>query len=401
MTSLHIIDNTQKLEDFVRQAIRSVSYEDSTAPIFLLFENARFLNTYKVLVPGKAEYGDKNLVAYIAERFQREKPDLIWNLQFNRCTFDALVADAGNSKINTVCFSGCNIQKISSAPNFCKHIAVCNNSKIQNFNLDHQNSSKHVEVNIQIEFIDSTFENISMIKCHFKKAVNFENCIFGNAADKTPPLRLMDCKFNDAVNFSDCVFLNAPLFFKSEFSSSFDFRHCTFKDFRSNYAENAYSHLKHIMISLNSDYNMIEFNAHELSARHNVRLKGGLEKIYSSIYRATNDFGRNFKRPLISLVLFVIAFSEFYIILGGFYCTSAEFQLKWAQALCSYERFPSVTSIYMAAKYALGPFGLFFNTDNIQPNNFSVKALSFAHLLLSSYIWFMIVMQVRVRFKLS
>lgn len=295
-----------------------------------------------------------------------------------------------SNQLKKISIQSCTLEEIKIFNDKLENIDIRNNCKKISIEENHWGGGKQTQYVSSINCADSEFSSILLVKIHFKRSLKFKNCTFSS-------VRITDCLFDDFVLFDNCIFNEAPDFSKTEIKSGLDFRNCTFKDYISPEAEIRYGHLKHLMISINADYNAIIFNACELKARHKTRLKFGFEKIYSFVYLITNNFGRNFFMLPLWLFLTAAIFFKLYLVSGSFSPIDTKPQPIWLGNSPS----SHLLALFITIHHFFGPFGLFLSIDSIQPNNLVVKLLSFFHFLLSSYLWFMTLMQIRVRFKLS
>ena len=151
------------------------------------------------------------------------------------------------------------------------------------------------------------------------------------------------------------------------------------------------------------DHEARMFHALELESRYNTELflfsSRGVEKIASFCLKQLTNYGRSLWRPFVWLLIFWFVFFGLYIVLGGVNCVSTTaFPIQgWREDFCEI----GYTEISYAFKNTFVPFGFVISDSKlIIPNNGFVKALGYIHMLLSSVIWFIWILQIRRRFKL-
>jgi hypothetical protein len=154
------------------------------------------------------------------------------------------------------------------------------------------------------------------------------------------------------------------------------------------------------MLDNGFDYNAIIFNALELRARHETRLyfrSNAIETTYSFLYGVINDFGFSFARPIYGLIILSVIAYFLYCCFGSFACNNPDNMNDWFNKMCENHNQP----LYLAVRNLFGPLGLYFADDRLVFMNWQTKTLSATHLILSSFLWFIIFLQARMRFKIS
>jgi len=258
---------------------------------------------------------------------------------------------------------------------------------------------------VDLRIYDSRVKKISAENdVKFTKSLILEKCEIGVIGDDNNGVNFNDAKFLRAASFSGCRFYQAPSFFKSNLHEDTSFRGVEFLDVSSDYAWRAYRTLKHHMMGFESDHEAQMFHALELEARYNTELpKGikifsdpkGMETIASCILAQLNQYGRNLWMPFLWLVIFTDIFLILYVGAGGIGCVNKQTAAGWIQGVCE-----SAPNLIHSIRNSFGPFGLILSAYEIQPNTLTVKILGFIHLLISSVIWFIWILQIRSRFKL-
>lgn len=158
-----------------------------------------------------------------------------------------------------------------------------------------------------------------------------------------------------------------------------------------------------------NDYMVLYFHSHELEARYNALLpKGGdifksvdgVESIAAAFMQEINGFGRDLWLPLKWLFgVSLPCFAVFYYWTSGVgvndnLITDAPL---WLQK--SKDSQLGLSIIY-SLKQTFGPLGLFLNAGAISPVNGLLKFISTIHFILCTIIWFLLILQIRNRFKL-
>lgn len=259
-------------------------------------------------------------------------------------------------------------------------------------------------LNAKLTFEECVIEAVGLANVDFAGEVTFNRCGLGEA-NSDGFVNFNGCKFKSSVSFTKSNFYRAPKFFGAELHPDTDFSGVKFFDVTSAWSWRAYRTLKHQMMKFESDHEVQLFHALELEARYRTQLpknleivtdKQGLETIVSFFLGRVNGYGQNLWRPMAWIVGLALLFFTLYVLAGQVGCElSGEDIPKWVYDVC-----PRWTEVLFSARNAFGPFGLVLGADQIQPNTALVKALGFIHLLISSIIWFIWILQIRSRFKL-
>lgn len=324
-------------------------------------------------------------------------------LKFRRCTFKYFSIEIpSNSTHVSISFDKCEIGQLSVTHITGNDTLVLNDTKIRTCQFMHN------RVQGVFHCTTSLFENLYCNGIAFSNPVSFDRCAFGEGAGSNQNIDFSQAVFNGRLSFEGSTFFLAPSFFGAQLHTDVEFRNCSFIDTSSPFAWRAYRTLKQFMMHNESDHEAQMFHALELESRYHTELpKGwsaalassnGVEAIASSILKQLTDYGRNLWLPLVWLFFLGVLFLILYATFGGVGCISASETLiqGWIKSVCE-----GPTELFYAVRNTFGPFGLALSDDKIiVPNSVSVKALGFTHLLLSSVIWFIWILQIRSRFKL-
>ena len=265
-------------------------------------------------------------------------------------------------------------------------------------------SFKGSRFNNSVLFTETTFKEFaSFEEVIFNRYISFEEVIFNRYISFEKAI------FNDSASFEGAEFFVAPEFHNAQLHPSIYFKNCKFRDTSSKRAQSAYRTLKQFMMKNESDHEAQMFHALELESRYNTELpKGwqnilsspkGVETIFSFCLKQLTNYGRNLWLPFLWLFIFGDLFLIFYAASNRGDCAAiAALPIQgWAKDVCE----GGYTNLFYAFKNTFGPFGLAFSDSRlIIPNSVTVKILGFVHILLSSIIWFIWILQIRRRFKL-
>ena len=260
------------------------------------------------------------------------------------------------------------------------------------------------KIRASLKFAGVNVAKIEAVNIIFCGELRFYRCFLGTASKRDAFVNFNGSAFSSTTAFSACSFLHAPSFFGASLHEDTDFRGAIFADVSSYRAWRAYRALKLHMIKFESDHEAQMFHALELEARYNTELpKGwrrltdpkGVEAIASYMLGRLNQYGRNLILPVVWLLFVATLFLVLYAMAGGVGCIGLTNAAGWVKSVC--ENAPNVT---YSVRNAFGPFGLVLSADQIQPKTATVKILGFIHLLISSIIWFIWILQIRSRFKL-
>ena len=258
-------------------------------------------------------------------------------------------------------------------------------------------SFKGSRFNNSVLFTETTFKEFaSFEEVIFNRYISFEEVIFNRYISFEKAI------FNDSASFEGAEFFVAPEFHNAQLHPSIYFKNCKFRDTSSKRAQSAYRTLKQFMMKNESDHEAQMFHALELESRYNTELSlfssNGVETISSFCLKQLTDYGKNLWLPLFWLIVFWASFCCLYIAFGGLDCFSTVSIQGWIKSVCGGEY---TEEYFYAFKNTFGPFGLLLSDSRlIIPNSVTVKILGFVHILLSSVIWFIWILQIRRRFKL-
>lgn len=214
------------------------------------------------------------------------------------------------------------------------------------------------------------------------------------------------------LTFFNCKFYVAPDFLGSELNHQTIFSQCYFFDMRQDAIAN-YRLLRSEMQRLGNERETIMFSSLELESSHlyefenkNITPSDKCEKYISILYRHFNDYGKDVFKPILWLVLLLIVFWELYFF-GDLLEVNIESIKKapnWIQQSLLSDNGYRVSfygSLSESAINSLGPIGYFVEENHIQSHNLIGEITILLQRVFSSLMWFLWILQIRRRFKLS
>jgi hypothetical protein len=322
---------------------------------------------------GYRELEFENITFNYEVSFRVDSEDPEYNILFKKCVF---------KKVNIFTPSGA-IKQSAIKINFL-------HSKISDFYID-------VACLSSLFFETAVIENIHAKNVQFINVTSFKNCTLGT--QNKDAVTFKNSEFKTSLLFKDCNFSSAPDFHGARLHEDTKLVRCNFKDY-SEYAEGSYRLLRKFFETREDNLTAKQLHYHELkSASKNSSMALWDEKVISFFYWAFSFYGTSFFMPILWLLtLFSIGF---YINteLLGIYCESHTGSPKWVQnSICT----SSVnTALYLSLQASLGPIGLILTEKSIGFVNFLGNILHFLHSVLSSIIWFLLIMSIRRRFKMD
>ena len=300
--------------------------------------------------------------------------------------------------------------------------------RLKNSEVDNLHSSSHERLDIfvakktkffRIQYYGSTMK-LRFVGCEFSGDISFageyreevrflENCVF----DKK---RFSHVNFNNAVfdtstEFSECNFFTSPKFHETKFHSDTSFHRSKFHDVKSPSAVGDYRTLKQDMHALGAEHDSMMFHALEMEARRNTILPEVWklwhpkwhETFASWFLKLTTNYGRNFWLPCIWLLISLFMYAGIYQYIGGVGCNLEKLNGSdlWMKDFCVPEikEGYKINVMYSFQRF-WGPLGLIFDSGLLSPKTFLVKLISISQFILSSVLWFILVVQIRRQFRL-
>lgn len=330
-------------------------------------------------------------------------------IKFKNCVFNQFsLSEFNNLADLMLIFESCKFSELKINGEAAIEVIFCSQTKIKSLQAK---QSVRAKIKIAESYIGSILFSMATNKRDSKTgeekqtyvfdSVEFKDCQIGVEQGQ---IVFRNVKFKAPLSFSGSTFHVAPKFFSAELHEDTDFVGTRFLDVTSYYAMRAYRALRFRMASFHSDYEVQMFHALELETRYNTELpKGreifshpqGVETIASWFMRRLNNYGRNLWLPALWLMGAAYIFFLLYLLFGEVGYSYSKEAPKWVETVGS-----GGAELLYTARNTFGPFGLVLSTDQIQPNTVTVKILGFIHLLISSVIWFIWILQIRSRFKL-
>lgn len=321
------------------------------------------------------------------------------SIEFVNCSFEGVFIIGRTKPVEAVSFQECTaIDTIEIKPDASQFVSL------KECNVRCLKVLSDTSANLKLVIKGCNLNIIHAELANFKRLFELSSSAVGSSSGR------QNIVFNGAIFFSGCLFsnvtfLDAPLFHGASFKQDVNFIGCDFEDTSSLASLAGYRVLRQIMSQSGSDYDVQLFHSLELRARYNVELpkwkkifvdRQGVEKVASFVMGRLNSYGQDLWKPLYWLFVCAVIFFISYLLFGQVGCSLPETAIpKWIFGVC-----PQWTEVLYAVRNAFGPFGLVLSADQIQPNTVAVKILGFIHLLISSIIWFIWILQIRSRFKL-
>ena len=269
----------------------------------------------------------------------------------------------------------------------------------------------------QKSFIFKDCEFLDTLKadnnCVFYNTVSFVQCSFGRSDNvlNDQIISFNNTEFHNSTEFIGCGFYCSPKFHNAKLHSDTSFQSSKFYDTESNSAVGDYRALKQLTHGLGAEHAYMKFHALEMKSRRNIILpplwkfwnSKWPEKFSSDFLNDVNGYGQNFWRPWLWLLILTLFFTIIYYFTDGVGCIEpkkAKADL-WVQNYCDGE---SLTQLKASGVYSFqrlwGPLGLVFDSGLLSAKDFYTKCISIIQFILSSIIWFILILQMRRQFKL-
>jgi hypothetical protein len=214
------------------------------------------------------------------------------------------------------------------------------------------------------------------------------------------------------MEFFNCTFYIAPDFSGSELTHQTVFSQCHFYDNRRESIAK-YRFLRSQMQRLGNERETVMFSSLELETSHLAEFQGRhisrsdkVEKQLSILYSRFSDYGRDILKPLTWILSTFLLFTFLYSF-GGLLEVNIESIKKapnWIQeSLLSDNEYRTslYSSLSESAINSLGPIGYFVEENHIQSHNLIGEITILLQRVFSSLMWFLWILQIRRRFKLS
>ena len=261
-------------------------------------------------------------------------------------------------------------------------------------------------VNIK-EYLDS------FGKVNFHKGFNFEKCTFckkGRQKDfYFAKISFQADEFSGPVAFTDCDFYISPKFHQSKFYSGVSFLKSRFHEIDKEDNVEDYRILKTLMLGIGAEQDCHKFHALEMDARRKTSLPK-ISNIFSpewpaavssNILKIFNDYGRNYLAPFAWLFVIALLATPYSLAFGGFECSKDISEQLWLANYCSGNEVENFKLAFFNTLYSLlGPVGFLLSDELIIAKNQLVELFSFGVSVLSTIIWYLIIVQFRRQFKL-
>jgi hypothetical protein len=218
-------------------------------------------------------------------------------------------------------------------------------------------------------------------------------------------IQLKNLDFLGSLEFAICTFHEAPSFLNSKINHSTIFSKCHFHD-KSQSSIAPYRLLRSEMQRLGNEREAVMFGSLEMEAYHQAEFQGRkisgsdkIEKYASWVYRLFNSYGRDVLTPFLWIFVFWTAlFFGIYDILNLTTVAIGNDHPVWmAQFFQEGKEAPFIKSLWNT----LGPISLLFKSDVIQASNAGGAFLFMFQKVTASLMWFLWILQIRRRFKLS
>lgn len=292
-------------------------------------------------------------------------------------------------------FENCSFRLLSASGAARLEFYVSKNSKIESLNAVGEIRCGLEIEGSHIESILFSTEGDNRKRISVQGPIKFINCKLGQHGGE---IIFRNVEFKAPLSFNASTFYVAPQFFSAEIHEDTDFINARFLDTSSRHAMRAYRALKQRMSGFHAEHEEYLFHRLELESRFKTILprcyefwrSSYLEMVGSGFLGLLNRYGQNFWLPVLWLMYMAWAFHSDQVSCG------ADEIYGWLKDVCDNKR----AGLLYTIRNAFGPFGLILSDSAIQPNTLSVKILGFIHLLISSVIWFIWILQIRSRFKL-
>lgn len=251
--------------------------------------------------------------------------------------------------------------------------------------LDHQSRT---EFDGDLRFVNSKLQRFRVNKLDVLGRILFSKSI-------CEKLIFDQCKILNQAEFEDCTFVKFPEFFGTSFFPDTSFARSIFLD-ETVASEGAYRFLKSSMASIGHEVEENLFGGFELAARKGRLSPTGdrIERLLMVLYRKINDYGRDPFRPARSLInIFSIGFLVSLLTPYSFFVSSKEpWTLDLADSLL-------LRSLFYSGINTLGPLKLIVPGAIFQQASIAGFVIATAQAILSSVLWFFLILGVRRRFR--
>lgn len=333
---------------------------------------------------------------------------------FKKCTFEMININSSN-KININCeFENCIIDniKITSYPlsQVIQHSLrqrgnniVFSSCEIKEIHI-HRNSEGSVYTRLSI-INNSKVKYIDFSGSEFIYEVIFLQSVLGVKSDPAA-LNFSGSAYGGKLLFDGVIFESVPAFQNSNVHHHTDFVNCKFEDY-SAIAHKNFQNLKYHFQSFGDHYKAMYFHSKELEARSVSILPApnllgkeadSLEALLLLFLKGLSSYNRDMRKSLIWLFIVFIIWSCFYYLMSGLviYNEGEDIPLWLEAAKDSDLR----KALWFSLKQTLGPLSLLLDMKFITAKTGIIKLISMLQFILSTILWFLLIVQVRARFRL-
>lgn len=304
-------------------------------------------------------------------------------------------------------FKNCNFKKDANVRLYNDCSVVFYIAEIDNLCISGCGNNSFVAINDSI----IKYSDIMLSDVPFKAL--FSATTFGEkitSATSIGTFELRGLSSSTLLEFKNCNFICVPNFSGSTLNHQTIFLDCKFKDLSAKSIA-CYRYLRSEMQRLNNHREADMFSSYEMEAYHKNNLSKNeltssekLEKFFSCLYSLFSNYGRDMTRPLIWIFA---TFLVFWLFLSFWFVDLTNEALQNPSSLAHYfienGNLPSrrFAAFIQSVWNTLGPIGLFKTLCTIEITSPFAPVLIFIQKLISSIIWFLWLLQVRRRFKLS
>jgi|GEM_PF-3904008 len=401
-----------------------------------IFECLQLIRTF--ILTNKIQIEDKAFIDSVL-KFENLETDFIWDKLVNKFNKKEHQYWSGLNSLKPefpLILNSCIFKNLSF--NAQTHTTFINNLEIHNCNVASAffssnginliDSAKFSETNfLKLQLAGQLRAPIQFDKCSFvsefsvanntsfSESIKFKSCIFFRAT-KGSGLQSHDAIFNNAeflntTEFVGCKFYGSPKFHGVKFHSDTSFHRSKFHDVKSPSAVGDYRTLKQSMNDLGAEHDSMIFHALEMESRRNTILPEiwkfwhpkWHETFASWFLKLTTNYGRNFWLPCIWLLISLFVYTTIYKNIGGVGCNIEKLDGSdlWMKDLCVPEikEGYKINLMYSFQRF-WGPLGLIFDSGLLSPKTFGIKLISISQFILSSVLWFILIVQIRRQFRL-
>jgi hypothetical protein len=327
------------------------------------------------------------------------------NIIFKNCTFDMLQFIEPLPEIPYFMsfeLTNCKVKTFSTFRACIMSIRLNKKTEIENF-MFHSYNTSALEIN------DSCVRKFTYFEDERSKGYQNANVTM---TDLEIGKNFTDPKITKINNSSPITFIAKKVTFLTapeitgQLTTQSNFIDCKFHDLSFDSIQK-YRQLKAIFRGHNDDKLSDEFERLELIATHqNDNKSDWVNKASHVFYTSYNDYGRNFINPLLWMACFFLYSFIIFLLYGSIgYNENSENTHLWAKDIFSQIN-TSFSAKYKAAFTqslinSLGYIGLFADNTGLQYTNAFWVVYGFIQKTIFTIMWFLFIMQVRRRFKLS